>query len=150
MFVMMLPNSHLTSDSRMSGSRSVVTPLWLSGSLIYFLYTSSVYFSPPLLNIFYLCYIHTFSVLYSAHLCMKYSLVISNFLEEISSLSHSIIFLLFLCGDDRGRRSYFSLLFFGTVHSDEECIYKNAYLNVYISTQSDDIYIKVPINLAYR
>ena len=30
-----------------------------------------------------------------AHLCMKYSLGISNFLEEISSLSHSIVFLYF-------------------------------------------------------
>ena len=35
------------------------------------------------------------SVLYCAHLCMKYSLGISNFLEEISSLSHSIVFLYF-------------------------------------------------------
>ena len=33
------------------------------------------------------------SVLYCAHLCMKFSLGISNFLEEISSLSHSIVFL---------------------------------------------------------
>ena len=32
------------------------------------------------------------SVLYSAHLCMKISLGISNFLEEISSLSYSIVF----------------------------------------------------------
>ena len=30
-----------------------------------------------------------------AHLCMKSSLGISNFLEEISSLSHSIVFLYF-------------------------------------------------------
>ena len=37
--------------------------------------------------------IHTISVLYCAHLCMKCSLGISNFLEEISSLSHSIFFL---------------------------------------------------------
>ena len=37
----------------------------------------------------------TVSVLYRAHLCMKYSLGISNFLEEISSLSHSIVFLYF-------------------------------------------------------
>ena len=29
------------------------------------------------------------------HLCMKCSLGISNFLEEISSLSHSIVFLFF-------------------------------------------------------
>ena len=35
------------------------------------------------------------SVLYCAHLCMKYSLGISNFLEEISSLSHSVVFLYF-------------------------------------------------------
>ena len=32
------------------------------------------------------------SVLYWAHLCMKYSLGISNFLEKISSLSYSIVF----------------------------------------------------------
>ena len=36
------------------------------------------------------------SVLYRAHLCMKCSLGISNFLEEISSLSHSVVFLYFL------------------------------------------------------
>ena len=35
------------------------------------------------------------SVLYCAHLCMKCSLGISNFLEEISSLSQSIVFLYF-------------------------------------------------------
>ena len=29
----MLPKAHLTSDSRMSGSRWVITPSWLSGSL---------------------------------------------------------------------------------------------------------------------
>ena len=48
---------------------------------------------PPLLNIFCLCYGHIISVLYWAHLCMKYSFGISNFLEKISSLSHSIAFL---------------------------------------------------------
>ena len=39
--------------------------------------------------------VHTVSVLYRAHLCMKRSLGISNFLEEISSLSHSIVFFHF-------------------------------------------------------
>ena len=33
LFVVKLPNTHLTSHSRMSGSRWVITPLWLSGSL---------------------------------------------------------------------------------------------------------------------
>ena len=41
----------------------------------------------------------TISVLYRAHLCMKCSFGIFNFLEEISSLSHSIFFPLFLCTD---------------------------------------------------
>src|SRR5574337_73863 len=52
-------------------------------------------FLPPLLNIFCFCWVHTISVLYRAHLCMKCSLAISNFLEEISSLSHSVVFLYF-------------------------------------------------------
>ena len=32
LFVVMLPKAYLTSHSRMSGSRSVITPSWLSGS----------------------------------------------------------------------------------------------------------------------
>ena len=35
------------------------------------------------------------SDLYFSHICMKCSLDISNFLEEISSVSHSIVFLYF-------------------------------------------------------
>ena len=52
-------------------------------------------FLSPLLNIFCFCWVHTISVLYQAQLCMKCSLGISNFLEEISSLSHSTVFLYF-------------------------------------------------------
>ena len=71
--------------------------LWLStrfsSKYWSFLYSSSVYS----------CYLLNFStsvrsipsVLYWAHLCMKCSLDISDFLEEISSLSHSIVFLYF-------------------------------------------------------
>ena len=39
----MLPKAYLTSHSRMSGSRWVITPLWLSGSWRSFLNSSSVY-----------------------------------------------------------------------------------------------------------
>ena len=39
----MLPKAHLTLHSRMSGSRWVITPSWLSGSWRSFLYSSSVY-----------------------------------------------------------------------------------------------------------
>ena len=41
-FIVMFSKAHLTSHSRMCGSRWVSTPLWLSGSWRSFLYTSSV------------------------------------------------------------------------------------------------------------
>ena len=94
LFVVMLPKAHLTSYSRMSGSRWVITPSWLSGLWRSFLYSSSVYSyhlflisSASVRSIPFLSFI--------AHLCMKCSLGISNVLEEISSLSHSVVFLYF-------------------------------------------------------
>ena len=44
LFIVMLPKAHSTSHSRMSASRWVMTPLWLSGSWRSFLYSSSVYY----------------------------------------------------------------------------------------------------------
>ena len=44
--IVMLPKAHLISLCRMSGSRWVITPSWLSVSLRSFWYTSSVYFYP--------------------------------------------------------------------------------------------------------
>ena len=44
LLVVMLPKAHLTLHSRMSGSRLVITPLWLSGSWRSFLHSSSVYY----------------------------------------------------------------------------------------------------------
>ena len=43
LFVVMLPKAYLTSRSRMSGSRWVITASWLSGSWRSFLYSSFVY-----------------------------------------------------------------------------------------------------------
>ena len=43
LFVVMLLKAHLTSHSRMSGSRWVITPSWLSGSWSSFLYSSSLH-----------------------------------------------------------------------------------------------------------
>ena len=43
LFIVMLPMTHLTSHSRVFGSRWVITPSWLSGSWRSFLYSSSVY-----------------------------------------------------------------------------------------------------------
>ena len=94
LIIVMLPKADLTLHFRMSGSRWVITPSWLSGSWRSFLYSSSVY-SCHLTLIFFFCYVHTISVLNWPYLWMKYSLDISNFLEEISRLSHSIISLYF-------------------------------------------------------
>ena len=43
LILVMLPKAYLTSHPRMSGSRWVITPLWLSGSWRSFLYSSSMY-----------------------------------------------------------------------------------------------------------
>ena len=54
-FVVMLPKAHLTLHSRMSGSRWVITPSWLSGWWRSFSVQFFCVFLPPLLNIFYFC-----------------------------------------------------------------------------------------------
>ena len=53
LFLVMLPKAHLTSHSRMSGSRWVITPLWLSVKIFFVLFFCV--FLPPLLNIFCFC-----------------------------------------------------------------------------------------------
>ena len=68
LFIVMLSKAHLTLHSRMSGSRSVITPSWLSGSWRSFLYNSSVYSC----HLFSFCYFHTLSVLYCFHICWHF------------------------------------------------------------------------------
>ena len=55
LLVVMCPKAHLTSYSSMSGSRWVITPSWLSGSLRIFCVQFFCVFLLPLLNIFCLC-----------------------------------------------------------------------------------------------
>ena len=105
LFIVMFPKAHLTSHSRMSGSRWVTTPLWLTRSLRPFLYSSSVYS-------YHLFLISSASVMSLLFLSFIEPIIawnvpcISNFLEEISSLSHSVVFLYFLCIVHLGRLSY--------------------------------------------
>ena len=94
LFIVMLPEAHLTSHSRMSGSSPVITYHDYLGHedlfctvFLYILVTSSKYLL-LLLGPYCFC-----PLLY--HLCIKCSLGVSNFLEEISSLSHSVVFLCF-------------------------------------------------------
>ena len=94
LLIVMLPKAHLTSHSKISGSRCMITSSWLSCLWSSFLYSSSV-FSCHLFLISSASVRSILSVLYWAHLCMKYSLGISNFLEEISNLSHCVVFLYF-------------------------------------------------------
>ena len=117
LFIVMLPKAHLTSHSRMSSSRWVITPSWFSGSWRSFLYSTSVYS----------CYLFLIS---SASVR---SLHFLSFIEPVFAwnvplesliflkrphLSHSVVFLLFVCIDHLGRLSCVSLLFFGSLHSD--------------------------------
>ena len=95
LLIEILPKTHLTSCSRIFGSRWVATPLRLSRSLRSFFVKFFCVFLSPLLNIFCFCQVQTLSIFYCAHSCMKCSLDLSYFLEEVSILSHSIVFLYF-------------------------------------------------------
>ena len=89
-----LPKSHLTSHSRMSGSRWVTTSSWLFRSLWPFS-NSSVY-SCHLFLISSVSARSTYSVLYCYHLGMKCSLGISTFLMEYIFSFLPWLWLLFL------------------------------------------------------
>ena len=114
--VVMLSKAHLNSYSRMSGSRWMVTPSWLAGLWRSFLYSSSVY--PCHLFLISSASVRsTLSVLYWAHLCMKCSPGISNFLDEIPSLFHSLVSPISLHWSLM--MAFLALLvFFETLHSD--------------------------------
>ena len=94
LFVVMLPKAHLTSHSRMSGSRWVIIPLWLSGSWRSFLDSSSVYSCHLLISsasarsLPFLSFIEPI-------FAWTVPLISLIFPEEISSFSHSIVFLYF-------------------------------------------------------
>ena len=90
LFTVMLPKAHLTTHSRMSGSRWVTTLSWLSWSWRSFLYSSSVY---------------------SCHLLISSASVRSipflSFIEHIFAWNVPLVSLIFL-----KRSLVFSILFF--------------------------------------
>ena len=83
LFVVMLRKAHLTLDSRMSGSRWVITPLWLFGSWRSFLCSYSVYSCHFIL----ISFASVRSILFLSFIvpifAMKYSLGISNFQDKM-------------------------------------------------------------------
>ena len=88
-FVVMLPKASLTSHSRISGSRWMITPFWLSGLWRSFLYSSSVY-SCHLSLSFMLNYIKLYS--WIIFKCFLFSYSLMDFLTPIHSpLTHSLL-----------------------------------------------------------
>ena len=143
----MLLKAHLPSHSRMSHSRWVTTPSWLSGSWRSFLYSSSVYschlflisspsvrsllfpsfivpifaWNVPLVSLIFLKRSLVFSVLLFFFLFLHWSLrkaFLSLLFLKRSLAFPFYCFLLFLCIDHWGKLSYLSLLFFETLHSN--------------------------------
>ena len=113
----MLPKAHLTLHSRMSGSRWVITLLWLSGSWRSFLYCSSVYFYHlflvPSTSVRFIPFLSF--IVPSLHEMFHWHLSFSW--RDLQSVP-AYCFPLFLCIDHWGRLSYLSLLFFKTLHLD--------------------------------
>ena len=91
----MLSEAHLTSHSRMSDSRWVIPVSWLSGSWRSFLYSSSIYSC----HLFLISSASFRSIPFRSFIVPIFArnvpLVSLIFIEEISSLSHSVVFLYF-------------------------------------------------------
>ena len=97
LFILMLPKAHLTSHSRMSGSRWLAILSWLTGSLRLFWY-SSVYSC----HLFLISSASVRSLSFLSFIVPIFAwnvpLIISSFLEEISGLSRYFVFLyVFVC-----------------------------------------------------
>ena len=94
LFIATLPKAHLTSHSRMFGSRGVTSALWLSRSQRPFSYSVSVYSC----HLFLIISVSLSSLLYLSFIVLVFSEMFPwylQFLEEFSSLSHSTVFLYF-------------------------------------------------------
>ena len=118
LFLVLLPKAHLTWHSKMSGSRWVIIPSWLSWLWRSFLYCYSVYSC-------HLFLISSASVRSTPFLSFiepifawNVPLVSLIFLKRSLVFPILLFFALFLCTDHWGRLSYLFLLFFGTLHSN--------------------------------
>ena len=114
LFIVKLPKAHLTSHSRVSGSRWLTTPLWLSGSLRLFLYSYSVYSCHLFLISSASVRSLQFQFFNMPNLAWNAPMISPIFLKR--SLVFTMIFSpLFLCIVHL-RRFYLFLLFSGTLH----------------------------------
>ena len=114
LFLVMLPKAHLTLHFRMSGSRWVITPLWLSGLWRSFLYSFSVYSC----HLFLISSASVRSIPFLSFIVPIFAwnipLVYLIFLKR--SLVFPTVLLSSIYTDHWGKLSYLPLLFF--IHSN--------------------------------
>ena len=104
----MVSKAHLTLHSRMSGSRWVITPSWLPVSWRSFLYSSSMYSC------------HLFLISSASVRSIPFLFfTVPTFAWNVPLSFPFYCFPWLLCIDYWRRLSYLSLLFFGTLHSNE-------------------------------
>ena len=90
LIVVMLPKARLTSHSRMSGSRWVITPMWLSGLWRPFLYSSSVYSC----HLFLISYLSVRSIPFLSFFVLVFTWNVP--LASLIFLKASLVFLILL------------------------------------------------------
>ena len=114
LFVVMLPKAHLTLHSKMSGSRWVITPSWISGSLKSFLYSFSVY------------YCHLLLILSASIRSVPFL----SFIEPIVAWNIPLVSLIFL-----KRSLVFPILLFFSISL--HCLLRKAFLSLLALLWSD-------------
>jgi len=116
LFIVMFSKAHLTSHSRMSGSRWVITASWLSGSWRSFLFSFSVYSC----HLFLISSVSIMSIPFLSFIELIFAWnvpLISLIFFKRSLVVPILLFSSIFCTDHWGRLSYLSLLFFETLHS---------------------------------
>ena len=126
LFIVMLPKTHLTLHSRMSGSRWVITPSWLSGSLRAFLFSSYMYFC----HLFFISYGPVRSIPFLSFIEPIFAWNVP--LVSLIFLTRSLVFPILLFSSISlhwllRRLFYLSLLFIGTLHSDVSFLFSFAF-----------------------
>ena len=124
LFVVMLPKTHLTSHSRMSGSRLVITPSWLYVSWRSFLYSFSVYSC------------HLFLISYAS----VRSIPFLSFIEPIFAWNVPLVSLIFL-----KRSLVFRILLFSSISL--HWLLRKAFLSS--SCYSLELCIQMPISFLF-
>ena len=117
LFLVMLPKAHLTSHSRMSGSRWVITPSWLSGLWRSFWYNTSVY--PCHLFLISSASVRSIQFLSLLRAIFAWNVLLVSLIFLKLSLVFPILWFSYISLHWSLREAFLFLLpFFGTLHSN--------------------------------